>query len=161
MDLSVRLCEKIEFEQMVDIFIEMEEHYLGQGIIQRKKMQHYLESKVFTADSGVMVVRVEQDARVVGFACVSVLYPSARFSGQMFIKELFISKNYRGQGAGKRLMQYIAQLAVARECSTLDWMSEKSNAKSKQFYTSLGGEVQNGMYHFRLCGSALHQLADK
>lgn len=160
MTLLVRICEKSESDSMVGIFTEMEEHYFGKGIIEQEKMQHYLAERVFAADSGVTVIRINQDTAIVGFACINILYPSPRYSGQMFIKELYISETCRGQGAGKKLMQFIARLAIERECHTLDWMSEKTNPDSKRFYEALGGEVLEGMYHFRLAGGSLKQLAD-
>jgi len=159
MNITVGICQKNEYERMVAIFTEMEEHYYGKGVVELHKMQHYLASRVFAQDSGVTVIRVEQGEGVIGFACINVLYPSPRYSGQMFIKELFISERYRGNGAGKKLMQFIGRLALERECNTLDWMSEKSNDNSRRFYTSLGGEILGGMHHFRLHGAGLKALA--
>ncbi|MCC3718461.1 GNAT family N-acetyltransferase [Rouxiella badensis] len=161
MSLSIAVCEKLDWKSMMGIFTEMEEHYFGAGIIEPSKMETYLESRVFAPDSGVIVIRVKQDEAIIGFACVNILYPSPRYSGQMYIKELYISAAQRGQGVGRRLMQYIARLAVERECLRLDWMSEKSNAGSARFYRSLGGETLDGMFHFRLFGESLHNLADK
>ncbi|MCU5775331.1 GNAT family N-acetyltransferase [Erwiniaceae bacterium BAC15a-03b] len=159
MNVSVTLCEKDDWEKMVGIFTAMEEHYYGNGIITREKMAAYLSSRVFAAESAVTVIRAEHGPAVIGFACVSILYPSPRYSGQMFIKELFIAETHRGKGAGRKLMQFIANMATERDCLTLDWMSEKNNQGSKQFYTSLGGEILDGMFHFRLYGDALRNLA--
>lgn len=161
MSLLIGICEKNAASDMVAIFTAMEEHYFGKGVIDREKMLHYLTQRVFAGDSGVMVIRVEQGTAVIGFACVSVLYPSPRYAGQMFIKELFIAASHRGQGVGKKLMQFIGQLAIERECRSLDWMTEKSNANAKRFYQALGGEILTGMHHFRLYGESLQQLAER
>ncbi|MBP2170865.1 GNAT superfamily N-acetyltransferase [Erwinia toletana] len=159
MNISVTICEKDDWDKMVGIFTAMEEHYYGKGIIAEEKMATYLSSRVFASASGVTVIRVQQGPTVIGFACVSILYPSPRYSGQMFIKELFIAETHRGKGIGRKLMQFIARMATERDCLTLDWMSEKNNQGSKQFYTSLGGEILDGMFHFRLYGEALGNLA--
>lgn len=161
MTLSVKVCGKSESDTMVAIFTEMEEHYFGEGVIEKQKMQDYLALRVFAENSGMTIIRADLDNKVIGFACISVLYPSPRYSGQMFIKELYISESNRGQGVGKKLMQFIAQLAIDRDCNSLDWMSEKNNLESKGFYTALGGKILDGMYHFRLAGGSLEQLADR
>lgn len=67
----------------------------------------------------------------------------------------------RGQGAGKKVMQFIGPLAIERECRSPDWMAEKSNADSKRFYQALGGEILKRRHHFGLYGESLQQLAER
>ncbi|WP_414004326.1 GNAT family N-acetyltransferase [Serratia ficaria] len=51
------------------------------------------------------------DGVIAAFSCISVLYPSPRFGGQMFIKELFVSAPFRRTGIGRKLMGFIASRA--------------------------------------------------
>lgn len=159
MALVIEICERHEWESMVAIFTAMEEHYAGKGVIEKPLMEHYLSARVFAAHSGTTVIRVMRDRVAIGFACVSILYPSPRYSGQMFIKELFIADEQRGQGYGKALMAFIAQTAIALDCRSLTWMSEKSNDASRRFYQALGGNIMEGMHYFSLSGAALTALS--
>lgn len=159
MTLLIERCERHEWKNMVAIFTAMEEHYAGKGVIEIPRMEHYLASRVFAEYSGTTVIRVMLDHAVIGLACVSVLYPSPRYSGQMFIRELFIASEQRGKGYGRALMAFIARIAISSDCHSLTWMSEKSNDASRRFYLSLGGQMIDGMHYFSMKGEALAALS--
>ena len=42
MDVIVELCPSEQWESMVKIFTEMEEHYYGKGIIHESLLKNYL-----------------------------------------------------------------------------------------------------------------------
>lgn len=47
MEVTVELCPPDEWESMVKIFTEMEEHYYGKGIIQEPLLKNYLRNRLF------------------------------------------------------------------------------------------------------------------
>ncbi len=44
MEVTVEMCPPDEWESMVKIFTEMEEHYYGKGIIQKTLLKNYLRN---------------------------------------------------------------------------------------------------------------------
>jgi len=48
MEITIELCPKDEWDSMVEIFTEMEEHYYGKGIIQEPLLKDYLQHKLFS-----------------------------------------------------------------------------------------------------------------
>ncbi len=48
MEVTVELCPLHEWETMVKIFTEMEEHYYGKGNIQEPQLKNYLRNRVMT-----------------------------------------------------------------------------------------------------------------
>lgn len=161
MEVTVELCPLHEWETMVKIFTEMEEHYYGKGTIQEPQLKNYLRNRLFSQLSGTLVIRARCDAHIVGLACCSILYPSPRYSGQLHVKELYISQSERGKGTGKSMMRFVAKLALEHECQSINWNAEKSNAGANRFYQSLGGRMNDGIVSYYLHGELLSKLASE
>lgn len=159
MEVTVELCPPDEWESMVKIFTEMEEHYYGKGIILEPLLKNYLRNRLFSQFSGTLVLRARCDAHIVGLACCSILYPSPRYSGQLHLKELYVSQSERGKGTGRFIMSFVAKLALEHECHSLNWNAEKSNAGANRFYQSLGGRINDGIVSYYLHGELLSKLA--
>lgn len=159
MEVTVEVCPPDEWESMVKIFTEMEEHYYGKGIIQEPLLKNYLCNRLFSKLSGTLVLRARYDAVIVGLACCSILYPSPRYSGQLHIKELYVSQSERGKGIGESIMCFIAKLALEHECRSLSWNAEKSNAGANRFYQSIGGRINDDVVSYYLHGELLSKLA--
>lgn len=84
--MHITICRPDEYDDLADIFIEMETYYNQTLCLSKSDMSAYLRDKIFAADSGTEVHKVVCDGVIAAFSCVSVMYPSPRFSGQMFIK---------------------------------------------------------------------------
>jgi len=159
MELVTERCPPEEWESMTSIFTEMEEHYYGKGIIQEALMKNYLRNQLFSQLSGTLVLRARCNDQITGLACCNILYPSPRYSGQLHIKELYVSQAERGKGTGKSLMRCIAQLAFKHQCTSVSWHAEKANADANRFYQSLGGKINDSIWSYYLHGENLKQLA--
>lgn len=159
MEVKVELCPPEEWESMVKIFTEMEEHYYGKGAVREPLMKNYLRKHLFNQFSGTLVIRAHIDNRIIGFACCSILYPSPRYSSQLHIKELYVSQSGRSKGIGKSMMHFIARLALEQECSSLSWNAEKSNPGANRFYQSLGGRINDNIVNYYLHGESMSKLA--
>ncbi|MGK9173479.1 GNAT family N-acetyltransferase [Yokenella regensburgei] len=159
--MNITVCEPQEYEDLVDIFIEMETWYKSDLCLQPHDMAAYLRESVFAADSGTEVHKVVCDGVIAAFACVSVMYPSPRYSGQMFIKELFVSAPFRRRGIGRKLMSFIAGRAQARGCLQLDWLSVAADPLAQQFYHALGADIIRSVNYHRLYGEKLDTLASE
>ena len=67
----------------------------------------------------------------------------------------------RGRGFGKKLLAYLARLAVERDCGRLEWSVIDWNQPAKDFYRSLDAEPMDGWTVNRLSGDSLTALADQ
>ncbi|WP_442956170.1 GNAT family N-acetyltransferase [Pantoea sp. AS142] len=122
-------------------------------------MKNYLRNRLFSQLSSTLVIRARRNAHIIGPACCSILYPSPRYSGQLHIKELYVSRSERGKGTGKSMMRFMAKLALEQECLSLTWNAEKSNAGANRFYQSLGGRINSDIVNYSLHGELLSKLA--
>lgn len=157
--MDITISEPYEYDELVDIFIEMETYHNQRLCLSRSDMSAYLKDKVFAANSSTEVHKVVCDGVIAAFSCVSVIYPSPRFSGQMFIKELFVSAPFRRAGIGRKLMGFIANRAKERGCFQLDWLSVAADPLAQKFYESLGAQVIKSVNYHRVFGQTLDELA--
>jgi GNAT superfamily N-acetyltransferase len=77
----------------------------------------------------------------------------------IYLEDLFVQPEARGRGIGRRLLSWLAALAVARGCARLDWAVLDWNEPSIAFYRSLGAKSADDWRLFRLTGPALIELA--
>lgn len=77
----------------------------------------------------------------------------------IYLEDLFVRPEYRGQGYGKALLSKLAALAVERGCARLEWAVLDWNEPSIQFYRALGAVPMDEWTTYRVTGSALSALA--
>ncbi len=94
-----------------------------------------------------------------GFASFAVVHPGSRLRGLMFLKDVFVMAEHRGQGVGERIMQFLAEFCARQGLGHIDWVVETE--RSQQFYERLGATLQPHKHFMRLGGQALADLAEK
>ncbi|HEU5171621.1 MAG TPA: GNAT family N-acetyltransferase [Gemmatimonadales bacterium] len=83
------------------------------------------------------------------------------FLGQrgLYLEDLFVRPAYRGRGVGRRLLAYLARLALDRGCGRFEWWVLDWNAPAIAFYEKLGAKPMSDWTVYRLTGDALARLA--
>ena len=94
-----------------------------------------------------------------GFAVYFFNYSTWQGRHGLYLEDLYVTPESRGQGAGKALLRQLARIAVERDCGRFEWSVLDWNAPSIAFYESLGAEPQNEWVRYRLTGEALLKLA--
>ena len=77
----------------------------------------------------------------------------------VYVEDLFVSPEWRGRGLGRRLLAYVADLAVKRRCGRLEWAVLDWNEPAIRFYESLEAQRMEEWTVYRLTGDALKRLA--
>ena len=77
----------------------------------------------------------------------------------LYLEDLFIKPEFRGRGAGKRLLKYLAQLALERDCARFEWVVLDWNKNAIEFYEGIGAEVLPSFKVCRMNRSAIEQFA--
>lgn len=54
------------------------------------------------------------------------------------MEDLYIELEYRGKGFSKKLLAFIANLFIERDCSRIEWWVIDWNEPSIDFYESIG-----------------------
>jgi GNAT superfamily N-acetyltransferase len=77
----------------------------------------------------------------------------------IYLEDLFVRPELRGNGIGKALLAHLAKLAVERGCGRLEWAVLDWNEPSIGFYRGLGALPMNEWTVFRMTGESLAALA--
>ena len=96
----------------------------------------------------------------VGFALFFHNYSTFLMQPGIYLEDLFVLPDYRGQGIGKALLQQVGQLAVERGCGRLDWNVLDWNSPAIAFYQRMGAEIKPEWQLCRVTGDALRRMAN-
>ena len=77
----------------------------------------------------------------------------------IWLEDLFVEPEHRGDGLGKALLARLAQLCVERGWTRLEWNVLDWNTPSIDFYRAHGARSLDDWITFRVDGDALPQLA--
>lgn len=94
-----------------------------------------------------------------GFALFFQNYSTFLAQPGIYLEDLFVRPEHRGQGVGRVLLRELARLAVARDCGRLEWSVLDWNTDAIGFYRRLGAVPMDEWTVFRLTGDALNDLA--
>jgi len=77
----------------------------------------------------------------------------------IYLEDLFVKPEWRGQGIGGALLGHVARTAVERDCGRLEWSVLDWNEPAIGFYKQLGAKPMDEWTVFRLTGDALARVA--
>ena len=157
--IEIRFFEKQDTESAVKIFCELSEYYLKGNKSTEDEVRRNLINSILGKDSGVKLILAVENGRALALATVSLLYPAPKETGQLCLKELFTSSKYQGKGIGRRMMSFIANYAIEKNCSRMDWATDLSNTMGMEFYRKLGASSMEGRVNYRAEGEFLSELA--
>jgi GNAT superfamily N-acetyltransferase len=92
-------------------------------------------------DNLAHVILAEQHGTAVGMALYYFRFSS--FAGQpsLWLEDLFLEQEFRGQGVGRKLMEQLATVAVTRHCTHMGWTASTRNERGLAFYHTLGAQT--------------------
>ena len=100
----------------------------------------------------------EVDGVVVGYAIFFFTYSTFGARPTLFLEDVFVLPERRGQGAGVALFRACVREAVAQGCGRMDWQVLSWNKPSIEFYERLGARHLDDWLPFRLEGEALARV---
>jgi GNAT superfamily N-acetyltransferase len=138
------------------------------GLAEYEKLSHEviatekgLHKYLFGKNPVAEVVIGEYQSQPVGFALF--FYNFSTFLGKpgIYLEDLFVVPEMRDRGFGKALLQFLAWLAVERDCGRLEWAVLDWNEPAIKFYESLGTRLMKQWVINRLSGVELDELASQ
>ena len=101
----------------------------------------------------------EEDGQVAGFALWFLNYSTWLGRHGIYLEDLYVRPERRGQGHGRALLAELARICVDRGYGRLDWSVLDWNSPTRRFYESLGAVTVDEWVIYRLTGPALHAVA--
>jgi GNAT superfamily N-acetyltransferase len=77
----------------------------------------------------------------------------------IYLEDLYVKDAVRGLGYGKKLLSFLAALAVERNCGRLEWSCLDWNEPSIKFYKQMGSVPMDEWTVYRLQDESLKALA--
>jgi GNAT superfamily N-acetyltransferase len=121
--------------------------------------QEQLLRTLFGPDPAIFAHVAEHEGQVVGFALWFLNYSTWLCQHGIYLEDLYVSPEMRGQGYGRALLAELAALCVQRGYGRLEWWVLDWNAPALRFYSSLGASPMDEWTVHRLTGQALSDLA--
>ncbi len=99
------------------------------------------------------------DGIVVGIAIWHLNYSTWLGKHGIYLEDLFVIPESRGEGHGIGLLRELAKICVERDYERLQWWVLDWNKSSIEFYQSLGAVAMDEWAVFRMSGEPLKKLA--
>jgi len=101
------------------------------------------------------VLILEQDEKEVGFALF--FHNFSTFEGRpgLYLEDLYILPEFRGNGLGKAALKRLAEIARERDCARFEWVCLDWNTPSIEFYVKQGANPRKEWIIFRMDGKNL------
>jgi len=98
----------------------------------------------------------ERAGRVVAFALFFTNFSTFLARPGLYLEDLFVEPEARGQGVGQALLEHLARLAASRGCGRFEWSVLDWNEGAIRFYQRMGATV---MPDWRICRMTTDQIA--
>lgn len=76
----------------------------------------------------------------------------------LYLEDLVITKSYRGQGIGKKLLLETAKFALEKKCTGLYWQVLDWNTPAIEFYKSLGSQFDGEWINCKIDQKTLNRI---
>lgn len=107
-----------------------------------------LQQDLFGNPSLVSILLAEVDGQAVGFASYHSIYSTFLARPGIWLDDLYLKPDFRGQGLGRALMQRLKAIAQEQGCARLDWTVAATNLEGIKFYEAMGASISSNL---RLC----------
>jgi len=101
----------------------------------------------------------EDGTNAIGFALYFRSYSTWLGQPLLFLEDFFVDEKYRGHGAGRLLIQRLAQIAHERGYRRIEWRVLDWNEPAQHFYRSIGAYPIDEWTVWRVEGNALERLS--
>lgn len=117
-----------------------------------------LERTLFGEVPRVFAHVVEVDGKVVGIAIWFLNYSTWLGKHGIYLEDLYVQPEFRGQGFGLALLKELARICVERGYPRFQWWVLDWNSPAIEFYSSHGAVAMDEWTVHRITGEALKKL---
>jgi GNAT superfamily N-acetyltransferase len=118
-----------------------------------------IKASIFAENSHVFALICELDGVAIGSAIYFFNYSTWLAKSGLYLEDLYVMPEYRGKGAGVKLLKTMAKIAVEKGCARFEWSCLDWNTSSREFYHSLGAVAQEEWVGYRMTGKTLSNFA--
>lgn len=126
---------------------DMEEIYaLYQEFAVYEKLKDYFSAsledlrRLIFEDKLLCMMKAELSGKIVGFAAYYYQLVSFPAKKVLYLEDIFVKEEARGQGIGTLFLQMLEELAREKDCIKMTWKCLTWNQASRDFYEHIGAK---------------------
>lgn len=144
--MNIHKATMKDLEDIATLFNQYRMFYKQESNIEGAKV--FLRERI-EKDESVIFVAV-QDGEYVGFTQLYPSFSSISMKRLWILNDLFVHKNSRGTGVGKRLLEAAKQFASENGAKGLKLQTEVDNISAQRLYAENGYMRDSHYYHYEL-----------
>ncbi|WP_160685847.1 GNAT family N-acetyltransferase [Clostridium sp. C2-6-12] len=133
------------YEKMLDKVIATEES-LKESIFENNRAEALL---------------IELDKKVIGYIVYFFNYSTFVGREGLYIEDIYIKPEYRGQGLGKICFEFLVRIAKKHKCQRVEWTCLDWNEPSLKFYKNIGAKQMNEWIIHRLDKEEIDRISEE
>jgi len=137
---EINTADKKNLKEIRNLLKELQETAECEHELDNIEMENIFEEMDASPNFYLNYIAVDEDkeGKVVGF--ISIIFYKTLFhkGGTALINELIVSKDYRGKGVGRKLVEQAVQIARQRGMDEIEVGTEEENIKARNFYVKNG-----------------------
>ncbi len=166
MNFSVRTATETDVAEMHKMIIELAifEEALDEVIATEQDLQRVLfgSTSVSGDKNNPRIVYAHVVDGPEGLAAMAIWFLTySTWEGRygIYLEDLYVRSNFRGQGIGTALLNKLAQVCQENDYTRFQWSVLDWNAKAIEVYRNVGAQPIEGWTGYRLTGEPLKALA--
>jgi len=128
-----------EYERLLETFKGTEELYRRYG---------FSDEAIF--DALIVENTGEEGPDYLGMALYYYTYSTFTGRPTLWLEDVYVLKDHRGRGIGKRMLVELAKIALEKGCYRMEWTVLDWNEPSIEFFRSLGAVSMDEWTTYRL-----------
>jgi len=136
--LTIADAKPADATAIAELLVEMDRFYGEQVSEPADAKIPQINSVLFANQPLTYAILAWDETRLVGMAAYSYLWPAARATKSLYLKELYVANDHRRGGGGRRLMERLLRIAKDSGCSRVEWTTDDDSEEAQQFYERLG-----------------------
>ena len=157
MGLSVRFANSLDAEVIVGFVRGLAEYEGAPGAVELTA--EVVRSQMNSAAPPFECLIAELDGHPVGFALFFRNYSTWPGRSGLYLEDLFVAQEHRRKGVGGALLKRLAEIAVERGFTRMDWAVLDWNKLAQGFYRSIGARALDQWTIWRLENESLRRFA--
>jgi GNAT superfamily N-acetyltransferase len=141
-------------------------HRFIHALAEYEKLAHHCHATIESLDRTLFGPRPYAEVLIarlgdmpVGYALFFHNYSTFLASPGIYLEDVFVLPEHRNKGIGKAVLKRLAQPALERGCSRLEWSVLDWNTPSIEFYKRIGATVHPDWRICRMTANEMTQLA--
>lgn len=104
---------------------------------------------------------IELDNKVIGYIVYFFNYSTFVGRDGIYIEDIYIKPEYRGQGLGKKCFEFLVKIAKEHKCQRVEWTCLDWNEPSLKFYKSIGAKQMKEWIIHRLDKEEIDRISEE